>query len=118
MELTLADVIKMQTELYALHKDTWHPRDPENGRNHILYMIEEIGEMISIIKKKGERAIVEDSQVRTAFVEEMADVMMYFADVLLCYQITPDEFAESLRGKHNKNCKRNYKKEYEDLYHG
>ena len=38
-------------------------------------MIEEVGECISIIKKKGDDAIMNDEAVRKAFVEEMGDVL-------------------------------------------
>ena len=35
--------------------------EPNAAKNHMLYMIEEIGECISIIKKKGINAIMQDS---------------------------------------------------------
>ena len=41
-------------------------------------MIEEIGEAVAVIKKKGDAAIVSEPRVRSVFLEEMADV----ADVL------------------------------------
>lgn len=43
---------KMQQELYEAHKDEWGENKPEHAKNHLLYMIEEMGECISIIKKK------------------------------------------------------------------
>ena len=52
--------------------------EPEYGKDFILYMIEEIGECIAILKKKGSAAIMEDPAVREAFLSEMADVLMYY----------------------------------------
>ena len=39
-------------------------------------------------------------------VEEMADVLMYYNDVLLCYGITSDELKESYKEKFETNMKR------------
>ena len=48
------------------------------GRNFILWMMEEMGKCIAIIKKKGDSAIMREASVREAFVEEMSDVSMYY----------------------------------------
>ncbi|MDY5911927.1 MAG: hypothetical protein SPJ62_07990 [Inconstantimicrobium porci] len=37
---------------------------------------------------------MEDDEVRKHFIEEMCDVMMYFNDVMLCYDIKPKEFID------------------------
>ncbi len=118
MDLKISDMMQLQQALYEKHKDKWEPREPESGRSHILYMIEEIGEMISILKKKGDSAVLDDSAVRSAFVEEMADVMMYLTDVLLCFHISAEEFSEAFCKKANKNMERDYAAEYKELYHG
>ena len=39
-------------------------------------------------------------------VEEMADVLMYYNDVLLCYGISADELKEAYIAKFEKNMKR------------
>lgn len=88
-DLKISDMMSMQKKLFELHKDTWPPMEAEYGRHFILWMIEEIGESIAIIKKKGDAAIMEDESVRRAFCEEMSDVLMYFNDTLLRYSITP-----------------------------
>lgn len=118
MDLQLSQLMEMQKSLYEQNKTHWNPREPENGRNHILYMIEEIGEMIAILKKKGDAAPMEDAAVRTAFLEELVDVMMYYTDVLLCFHVTPEEFSEAFVQKHEKNMTRNYQREYKELYNG
>ena len=89
---------------------------PEYARDSMLFMIEEIGECIAIMKKKGNSSIVGDSQVRTHFVEEMSDVLMYFIDTLLRYGITSDEISSAYIEKHNHNLKRDYTSEYKSKY--
>ncbi len=116
MDISVSQMMQMQTDLYELHKETWAPRMPESGTEHILYMIEEIGETIAILKKKGSGEVVQNPQVRAAFLEEMTDVLMYYTDVLLCFHITPEEISEAYRKKHQHNIGRNYAREYKELY--
>ncbi len=118
MELSISQMMQMQRELYEKHKDRWEPRQPQYGRSHILYMIEEIGEMVAILKKKGDASVVENPNVRLAFVEEMADVMMYYIDTMLCYQVTPEEFSQAFAQKYARNMGRDYESEYKELYNG
>ena len=106
----------MQRELYELHRDKWSPLEPKYGRDFVLYMVEELGECIAIIKKKGDTAIAEDETVRKAFCEEMSDVLMYFNDTLLRYGITPKELSRAYTEKHLKNMGRDYSAEYKKLY--
>ncbi len=116
MDLTISQMMQMQQELFAVHKDNWSPREPEYGKDHILYMIEEIGEAIAILKKKGSRAVMSDPGVRAAFLQEMSDVLMYYTDILLCCHITPEEMAKAYQHKHTRNMERDYIREYEELY--
>lgn len=118
MDLSISQMLHMQRKLYELHKDKWHPIEPEYGRNFVLYMIEEIGEAIAVIKKKGDKAIAEDPVVREAFLSEMADVLMYYHDVLLRYGVTADEMANAFMRKHNYDMNRDYDSEYEEKYNG
>ncbi len=118
MDISVSQMMQLQLKQYEKHKDRWEPRNPENGRDHILFMIEEVGEMVSILKKKGFGSIMDDAAVRKAFVEETADVMMYFTDVLLCYKITAEEFSRAFTQKFQKNMERDYESEYKELYHG
>ncbi len=67
----------------------------------MLWMIGEIGEVIDIIKKNGDRKAAETNEIRSQLIEEMADVLMYYNDMLLCYGIT----AEELREAYKKNLK-------------
>ena len=117
MNLTVSDMMEMQKKLFALHAQEWPPMEPESGKTMMLYMVEEVGEATAILKKKGDRKVVEDPEVRAAFLEEMADVLMYYMDTLLRYQVTPEEISESYFRKHSRNLGRNYQQEYEELYH-
>lgn len=52
MDLSISDLMNMQQQLHRLHEKDWSPLEPEYGKNTILYMVEEIGEVISILKKR------------------------------------------------------------------
>ena len=117
MDLSLSDMMHLQQELFEPHKDKWFPMEPEYGKDYILYMMEEVGETIAILKKKGCTAVISDPEVRNAFLEEMADVLMYYNDILLRFQVTPEEISEAYLQKHAHNMGRDYTHEYEELYH-
>lgn len=110
------DMMDMQRELYEPHRDEWDPLEPQYARNRLLWMVEEVGECIAIIKKKGDAAIVEDEAVRENFCAEASDVLMYLNDVLISYGITPQEISQAYRAKHRYNMERNYNKQNERLY--
>lgn len=115
-DIKISDMMDMQKELWELHKDKWSPMEAKYGRNFLLWMIEEIGEVISIIKKKGDNAIMSNEEVRKAFIEEMGDVLMYYNDTLLRYGITSNEISKAYIEKHNKNMGRNYQEEYKKFW--
>ena len=115
-DLTISEMQKMQQELYEAHKDEWGENEPEHAKNHLLYMIEEMGECISIIKKKGIPAIMEVAEVRNRFLEEITDVQNYYIEVLNRLNITPEEFSNAYIEKHEHNMKRNYEKDNKEKY--
>jgi NTP pyrophosphatase (non-canonical NTP hydrolase) len=117
-DIKISEMMDMQQELWEVHKDKWSPMTPEYGRNFLLWMVEEMGEAISVIKKKGDKAIMEDKGARDAFVEEMSDVLMYYIDTLKRYGVTPEEISQSYIDKHNKDMGRNYSKEYSKKFIG
>lgn len=43
------------------------------------------------IKKNGADAVCGENGLRNELVEELADVLMYYNNVLLCYDILPEE---------------------------
>ena len=100
------EMLEMQRTLQEQYKDKWKPVNPERGKEQLLWMIGEIGEVIDIIKKHGGEAASRDKELRAHLVEEMADVLMYYNDVLLCYGITAEELKRSYVSKFEKNRKR------------
>lgn len=105
-QFTVREMQEMQKALQEKYKDKWEPICPETGRNKLLWMIGEIGEVIDIIKKNGDKKASEDEQLRQDLVEEMADVLMYFNDVMLCYGITEEELKKAYTVKFERNMKR------------
>ena len=105
-DFTVKDMLAMQQELQEKYKDKWEPICPEAGKHKLLWMIGEIGEVIDIIKKNGDTKAVEDVALRKHLIEEMADVLMYYNDVLLCYGISEEELKEAYVTKFEKNMKR------------
>ena len=69
-------------------------------------MIGEIGEVIDIIKTNGSENTVSDDTLREQLIEELADVLRYYNDVLLCYGITADELKQSYTNKFRRNMTR------------
>ena len=118
MDLSIGNMMEMQKALHDLHKHEWYPLEPEYGKDTVLFMIEEIGEVIAILKKKGTDAVMKDTMVRQAFLEEMADILMYYQDVLLRYHVTADEISEAFARKHARNMGRNYTAEYMEKNYG
>ena len=97
---------EMQKELHEKYLEKWGPLCPEIGRDLLLWMIGEAGEVADIIKKKGDTRIMEDEKVHHDFVEEMCDVLMYFNDIMLCYSISPKELMRAYEEKHKRNMSR------------
>ena len=102
-DLTFAQMQEMQRALQEKYFDKWGGLPPHVGRDQILWMMIEAGEMADIIKKQGDDAILHDTEARAHFVEETCDVLMYLNDVMLCYGITPEEVASAYRAKHERN---------------
>ena len=50
--------------------------------------------------------MMKNAKLRHDFIDEMADGLMYFNDVLLCFDIKPEEFEEVYRAKHERNMTR------------
>lgn len=43
----------------------------------------------------------------------MADVMMYYQDVLRCYQVSSEEISNVYMKKHQRNLERHFKQEHD-----
>ena len=105
-DFSVNEMQAMQQALQAKYKDKWEPICPEIGQNKLLWMIGEIGEVIDIVKKHGGEKASSDRDLRRELVEELADVLMYYNDVLLCYGISAEELKNSYTEKFEKNMKR------------
>lgn len=111
-DLSISEMLEMSQKLWEKHKDTWSPMEPEHGKISILYMIEEIGEAIAIIKKKTENGIMNEPKIRERFIEELGDVLMYYSDTLNRFKITPQEFSTTYIKKFKSNMHRDYEGQY------
>ena len=106
VEFTVNEMLKMQETLQKKYNDRWEPIGPEAGRHKLLWMIGELGEVIDVVKKNGGQKACEDTGIRKELVEELADVLMYYNDVLLCYGISVEELKQVYTEKFQKNMER------------
>ena len=100
------EMLKMQKALQEQYKHKWEPICPETGQNKLLWMIGEIGEVIDLVKKHGGKKVCAEEALKKDLVEEMADVLMYYNDILLCYGITAEELKQAYTEKFSKNMTR------------
>ena len=105
-QFTMSEMQEMQKALQEKYKHKWEPICPEIGQNKLLWMIGEIGEVIDIVKKNGGEIACTNERIRHDLVEEMADVLMYFNDVMLCYGITEEEMKKAYVEKFERNMTR------------
>lgn len=113
--LDMAEMLEIQRRLHAAHPE-WGGLTVEHGLRQLLWMVGEIGEVIDVIKKAPEERYMSPGEVREHFVEEFCDVMMYFADTLVCYGVTAEEFAAEYRKKADYDLIRDYAAEAEKEY--
>lgn len=105
-DFSINEMLEMQKALQDKYKGKWEPIGPEAGKNKMLWMIGEVGEVIDIVKKNGGTNATTNPELRKDLVEELADVLMYYNDVLLCYGISEDELKTAYVEKFEKNMKR------------
>lgn len=106
--MTVKDMLDIQLALQEKYRGIWEGVHPETAKNHLLYAVEEVGEVSAILKKRGAQAVVDDENVRAHFCEEMADVFMYLCDVMLCCGVSAEEFEKAYRAKADRNLKRDF----------
>lgn len=105
-DFSINEMLEMQKALQEKYKDKWEPISHETGKNKLLWMIGEIGEVIDIVKKNGGNRASENEEIRKDLVEEIADVLMYYIDVLQCYDICADELKQAYIEKFKRNMER------------
>ena len=96
----------MQQTLQNKYKEKWGEIKPEDGKMHLLYMIGEVSEVTDIVKKNGEAKVFSDEEIRNHLIEELADVLMYYGNILLCYDIKPADLKKAFVEKFEKNLNR------------
>ncbi|MBR5311340.1 MAG: DUF550 domain-containing protein [Clostridia bacterium] len=107
MDGKISQFLKMQHDL-AVEKGWIADRTPEHAPFSILWSIDELGEAIAIIKKKGADGIMNNESVREHFVEEVTDTFMYLFDMMESYGITADEFTRAYVKKYERNMGRSW----------
>ena len=113
--LQVADMLALQDLQQERHPE-WGGISPAEGERKLLWLVGEVGEVIDVIKKVPPEALTAPGAPRTMLTEEMADVAMYFHDVLNCYGVTAEEFSKAYYQKVRKNLNRDYGKEHRDKY--
>ena len=58
MDLRISELLAMQRELQELHRGDWADVVPSTARDHLLWGVGEIGEVIDIIKKRGDGVLI------------------------------------------------------------
>ncbi len=100
------EMLDMQKELQEKYKDDWGGLSPEIGKDQLLWMIGEIGEVIDIVKKHGPGVAEASHPQHQHLIEELADVLMFYNDVLLCYGISAEDLKREYIAKFHRNMTR------------
>lgn len=105
-DFSLGEMQAMQQRLLEQYKDWWEPLTPAAAKNKLLWLTSELGEVIDVVKKQGPAKATQDPATRAHLVEEMADVLMYYNEVMLCFGITPEEMKAAYTAKFERNMTR------------
>jgi HAD superfamily hydrolase (TIGR01549 family) len=114
-DLSVSDLLTLQDMQQAAHPE-WGGIGPEMGDSKMLWLVSELGEVIDVMKKVSIDHLMEPGVPRSRLVEELADVAMYFHDVLQCYGISAKEFSQAFYGKMRRNLRRDYAGENKQRY--
>lgn len=105
-EFSVNEMLAMQQALQEKYRGKWRPICPETGVSKLLWLVGELGEVIDIVKKNGAEKATSDPALREHLVEEMADVLMYYHDVMLCFDISAEELQKAYTEKFQRNMNR------------
>ena len=94
-DFTVDQMQEMQRKLQEKYKDKWEQIGPETGKNKLLWMVSEIGEVIDIVKKNGGTKASTDIDIRKG--KDAGYYYMY---------ITSDELKDAYEKKFEKNMTR------------
>ena len=112
--MTVRDMMDYQRRLQEKYKGVWEGDAPETAQHHLLYAVEEIGEVSAILRKRGAANTAGDPELQDRLCEEMADVFMFLNDVMICENITPEQFEAAYLKKMEKNLQRDFVKEHSE----
>ena len=99
-------MLQMQRALQEKYKNQWEGISVDVGKNKLLWLIGEVGEVIDVVKKHGGLKASSEENLRKELIEELADVLMYYNDILLCYDISSEELKKVYIEKFERNMKR------------
>ncbi len=116
-DISIKQMLEMKRALNDKYGKDWIKLSPENGHYSVLWAIGEVGEMIDIIKKQGHKSIMENADIRKEFIQELTDVMSYLTSVMICYDISAEEFSKNFEEKYAYNIKRFEDKFFKNGYH-
>ena len=106
-KLTINEMYEYQRALQEKYQVKWgEPICPEMSIHKLLWAYGEMAEAGDIIKKNTMEAVMTDPELRRHILEELGDTMMYMFDVMLCLDMSPDDFARVYREKCERNINR------------
>lgn len=108
MAFSIEEMQALQEQMSNQYAGTglWQPNTEAYGKDKLLWLLGEVGEVIDLLKKKEPSELMTAGCVRQHLVEELADVLMYYNDVLLCYGISSEELEDTYRQKVARNLTR------------
>jgi NTP pyrophosphatase (non-canonical NTP hydrolase) len=111
----LGKFFELQAEVQKMHGHDFKNMSIEDRENYtkdtILYLLEETHELLREINFKTYKKVrkpVNSDNIR----EELADICAFFINLCLVWNVTPQQFAQSLEAKIAKNIERLQSKDY------
>lgn len=104
--LTLREMLLNQAALQEKYKEKWGGLNPAASVEQMLWAYGELAEAADLLKKRGPEAVNGEPPLRRHFAEEIGDAIMYLMDVLLCFDLSAEEFSEIYREKCARNLHR------------
>ena len=110
-DLRVSDLLALQNLQQERHPE-WGGISPQMTVSKLLWLVGELGEVIDVVKKVPAERLTEPCKARERLVEELADVSMYFHDVLNCCGIGAEEFSRAYYEKVRINLRRDFDREH------
>ena len=95
-DLTISAMQQMQAELQEKYFDRWGGLSPAQGRSHLLWLLAEAGEAAQIIKKEGDRPILDCPETRAHYAASHKEVKRNLAGTGVLNHAGSDSFRDSL----------------------